>query len=738
MTMVAAAWLSVFLLPAAAAAPQQQAQTTSSTAERPPAPAKAPPPSPGQWLLDTFGAQGMAALQERGYVVLQGKPEAYRLQVVHWKSLEGIARNAKAVAQFSESLANIKLDRDMALPGPLPFLALGELPPEGLMTAELHALLDAMSAFHDECQALASAPNHASAAPAPPASPEPNLFDTPWGKAFANQTHANLMADPQPAVKPYFDTYLSGLHPVPGASAHFTAYAREHYQVDVSSRLAADQRLGEPSDALRADLRRYLGDQSRWHALARIRRQVDEMGKRPTIARDLQRLEAVAAVFRARSELLTELEGAIQTAAPPAPVPELASAGLHLEKPLHLGRHELGDTAVVSGGYWIDGLSAGASIDIDETTFREFPGGLRDAQTRTVRRGNGGPYAFSRRMELAGSDSFTFRSVISAPFGNAVMESLAVPVAQELELALLKLAAADNQNLTCDFKGASAAYARFAESLAGSAGEKPQYRELLETARLRQAQTEGDAGRLAAVEKAMAAARAESAPEACRYDPQATDAAMAMARALPAGCDRRISELRRLRELIARRAADQKAFAANYSQAALHRAACRFALAAEDLSRGLAILDADPAARCGKTAAGARRSELDLLAVRSDELWRARFAEQLRLAPTEPIAAERLELLRPVIARIGTLNRPACFTPEREKAEKLAKAAGAAMVLPDAVAAKLGADSGLADVMADVAAQRRKLATETAALRSKEAKQEAPTHKPAGAAEDGP
>ena len=381
----------------------------------------------------------------------------------------------------------------------------------------------------------------------------------------------------------------------------------------------------------------------------------------------------------------------------------------------------------MSGAYWVDGLAAKQTVDVEETTYRETPGGLRDVETRTVKRGNGGPYAFSRRIMLEDSSPFTFRSVISASPGKSLSDSVAVPVAKDFELALLKLAAADAKGLACAFPDAAAAYAKIEESLADAAAQKDQYRDMLDTVRKRREAASRDAAVLARLEAAVKDSAPDASPEACRYELKRTEAAMSLARSLPPGCDRSLAGLRRQHAFIARRIADQQAFAADARQAASHHRSCNFGLAAEELSRGLAILEADPEADCGQTAQSAKQARADLQTMRSDELWRAAFTEELNAAQAADTPAERLAKLHPLIARIGSLNNPSCFSAPLSRAEKLAKAAGADLVMPDAMASRLGTDEGAAAVVAEVAAQRRNLLAQAEVLETKQKAEQSPT-----------
>jgi hypothetical protein len=696
--------------------------------------AKTASPWPGQWLLEVFGPEGLQALRARGYVVLQGRPDNYRLQKVDWKSLGALVRGTKNSQQFAEAFARLKAGQGLGPAGPLPFLALGDLPPGGLMTAPLHALLEAMAAYHSAWTALAGVSDESAAAAAPAGQ---GLFETPWGKTFSGRVRAEVLPDPAPLADDFFASLLAGVHADRRAADHFAAHMKSRHGTDVLARLADDARAGILSPELRAELVRYLADARRIHALARIRREAVELEKKTSLAGDLRALEAVASVLRSRPGLPAELEGVVLSAPPSAAAPELASAGLHLEKPLRLGQHELGDAVVLSGAYWVDGLADRQKVDVEETTFRETPDGLRDVETRTVKRGVGGPYTFSRRLVLADSVPFTFHSVVSAPTGGAVADAVTVPVAEDFELALLKLAAADAQALACAFPEAAAAYAKLEGSILDAAREKPQYGELLSAARKRRDAAARNAAVLSQLETAAKDSRDDAAPESCRYDLKRTEAALSLARSLPPGCDRVLADLRRQHSFIARRIADQQAFHAAVRQAAANRRSCRFGLASEELARGLAIIEADPEADCGAAAEAAQRARAELDSVRADELWGTAFRDELVAAEAEKTPAGRLAKALPLIARIGSMDDPSCFASARSEAEKLAKAAGAELVMPDALASSLGADEGAPAVVAQVAAQRRKLMTQAEALQTKQDAEQAPATTAAPAVKKG-
>ncbi|MDD5655925.1 MAG: hypothetical protein PHF00_01555 [Elusimicrobia bacterium] len=689
-----------------------------------PAPAAVERPEPGPWLEAAFGPESLAALRRRGIFILQGRPGAWRLRMTDWKALQALSARTQAAQELEPALAKLKAGQALADSGPLAFLPLAELPPSGLVTPPMHALLAAMAAYHDHWTALtrALAEPRATALEAPAGT---DLFAASWGKEFAKSTGADAASEAVPLAKPYFDKVLAGVHRDPAAAAHFVTYVSQRWQADVLNRLETDVSAGLPSEELRGWLRRYLGDQLRIHALADIRRRVSELEKKTSLASDLAELRAAAAVLRGNPKLIAELEGLVQAAAP-APGPELTSAGLHLEKPVRLGQHEQGDAVTVSGAYWVDGLPPGQRVEVEETSLRRTPKGFRDVETRAVKRANGGPYVVSRTFVLEDSRSFLLQSIISAAAGNVIDEAIEVPVAKEFELALGRLASADNQALGCALKEAETSYARLEAQIADAAREKPQYRELLETCRARRQRAVKNAAALAKLEEALPEAASDSSPERCQYDLKRVDDAVDMARSLPAGCDRYLSGLRGQRRIISRRAADQRVFCAADAEAASRRRACDFGAAARGWARGLAILDADPAARCGRTAREALRAEADIRAAGLDERWRAAFSEQLQQAESETTPSGRLSRLNPLLARIGALPDPYCFAAERTRAETLAREAGQALVMPDAVEQRLGGDESAGGAAESVAARRRELLDEAAALRTKLEEEQAP------------
>jgi hypothetical protein len=633
-------------------------------------------------FVSAFGEAGVRTLNARGYIVLQGRGAGRRLAAVHWKALEELAGVAASCRALSPD-----------------FAACRSLPSDGAMTPRLHALASAVAAANEERSALALS----SASLTEPAG-LPNLFETTWGRDFAARRGADRVEDPAALAKPFFDELLGGPRPNPGAAKHFLAIEAARGASGADAKLAADAARGAASDELRATIRRYLQDERRRRGLRRADARVAALSAEKETALDLHALNAVATALAAEPGLLAALETAVSGAPASAGIPKLRSAGLHLQEPTRLNQHELGDEALVSGAYWVDGLEEGASAEIDETTVVETPRGFSGAETRTVRRRNGGPYPFERRLTIEETRPFAVVALVSAASGTVVSERAAIPVGPDYELALRKEAEALQDSSSCDPKSAATAYAELAGLVAAAAKVKPQYRSLLDRAVRGRKTADADAAALARFEKAAAGARADAASQQCGLGVARVDAALALARRLPAGCDRVLPELFAARAALSRRAADGPWFLRASSEARSRRRACDFAGAAERWTEALAVLEADPAARCGGVDAEARAAEAALPAVRRAAAWTETLAKSIDKAGAEASPAGRLALLTPALARLTTLDERGCRRGLESRAEKLAAAAGDAEAGPaDADAARrLPSDAALAAAIDDV------------------------------------
>lgn len=622
-------------------------------------------PEAGAILLgQSIGPEAVALLKKGGYVILpreQGKKENRRLEYVAWEALKNLAAQSSAAAALARAYDQLTSSRPAEAPVlPTDYASLAQLPATGLMTPPLHLLRLMLTASHHEKTALSEA------GAAPRAAAGASLFETRWGREFAKRTHADKIEDPAPLLKPYFDLYLSGPNPDADAQDHFTDYVLNAYDKKISDLLAADIKQAEVSEELCVWLRKYFTDQRRLFSIHSVKTRLAEMDKKGSLSKDLKNLNLIAGIFSQQPGLLAALQDAIKDS-PPGRV-FLTSAGLHLQKPLKLERHELGDTVTLSAGYWVDGLKAGEKAYVEETSFVDNGSqGLSEVESFVTARTNGGPYPLVRLLPLKSSKSLSFRFSIGVHEGNSLSDSIEVPVADNFEKALVKTAQAQNQALSCDFKTAEESLAQLEAELADAAKEKKQYKNLWREIRSHKKSAVKNAAVLTKLEQAIVQSRDDLDPRQCRYETQRTDAAIKTVLSLPAGCDKFLPELNKQWRSIARNRDDQKFFTQSVERGKRLRQSCKFSSAAEEWANALAVLDANPAARCGEFSQVALKLEEDLVILRMEEVARFEFEGKLAAARRESSG----KTLKPLIARAAALPTAACFDGDIARAVKL-------------------------------------------------------------------
>jgi hypothetical protein len=672
-------------------------------------PASAPTPSAAlaSFLSDAVGADGLEILSARGYVVLQGPKGSRRAVAAHWKALERLAAASKSCWSMAAAVdaavsTGAARGADAA--------ACRALPPSGVATPAVRAMAGALAALREESAALS-----ADGASFPDPDPSRNLFAKPWGRELAARAHADLLEDPAPLVRSFFDERLAGPRPDAGAVEHFVAEGAERGVAGLSAQLSSDAAKGAPSEDLKAQLRRYLVDERRrWNA--QVARQ--ELARlRKASGGELADLAAVSAPLAQRPSLLEKAEGSVARPGASGEAPRLRSAGLHLSEPARLGQHELGDEIVFSGAYWVDGLPEGKSVEMEETTFAESEAGYFAVESRRVRRANGGPYTYVRKLRLNAPGSFVARAAVGAETGGAVSERTDVAVASDFELALAKEAEAAGRRLACEPKDAESAYAALEALVAEPARVKPQYKALASRAKRAREESAKDAARLVALDELLAKARLSSSPEQCRYSTADADSALRLIAGLPAGCDQACPELTKLRHMTSRRAADHDWFLKASAEARSKRKSCDLDGAARRWTEALAVLEADPAARCGKAAEEAEAAARELADTRRELAWDAEFNSALEKADLLTGPNGRLDRARSVLARLPTLASAKCLSKTAHRALDVAQKAGADLgpAPSEDLARRLPADTTLASVAAEVRRERARLAAAAAA-----------------------
>lgn len=651
-------------------------------------------------------------LAEHGLLVLQGPKDARRVAAAHWRGLEALGKAAPSCLTLAEEALRAGNDE---LPAQDPDLSeCRALRGAGPMTPGLRALAGTIAALRAERRALAAMGGRRAA-------PGASALEAPWARETVAPRRGDALEDAAPLVGPLFAGPLAGPRPEPDAARRLSEAAAARGVTGLATLISSDAVRGAPSEELRAQLRLALLAERRALTIARAQKALADALASKRLRRELDELAALSRALTARPGLVAELEQA--AAAPPSgAVPRLRSAGLHLQDPTRLGQYELGDEISFSGAYWVDGLPEGASVPLEETTFLETADGFAFVETRAVKRGNGGPYPYARKIRLDSSQPRAARASVSAAAAAPLAERVEVPVAADFELALRKEAAAAGLAQSCDFKGGEAAYAAIEALVAEAAKVKPQYKTLLSRARAGRERAAKDAAALTRLEESVGAARVDSSPEQCQYTTRRVDEALKLARALPPGCDRVLPELTAQRLLIARRADDQDWFRRALADARARRKACALDAAHEGYARALAVLEAGPAARCGRTAEDANAAEAEREAVARDRAWKEEFARLLAAAETRTEPEKRLDLLRPLLARLPALDAAPCLRDEHKRARARAEEAGrAATGTPDADARRrLPAETTLAAVSAEVRRERARL-LEAAATRARAA-----------------
>lgn len=662
----------------------------------------APPSSPAlSLLLESFGAPGVETLAARGVLVLQGKPGARRLAAVHWKALVALDRAASSCLALG-SAADALGKEAPPKSADIGLKACRALPADGLFTPNLAALAAYLQAAHEETWALESS----GASLAGPAG-KPNIFDTPWGKDLSARRHADALENPAALVKPLFDELLSAPRTDKDAAAALAAEASSRGSAAVDGLIAADAEKGALSEELRAQLRKTLVNERRRWAAAKARAAAADLLGKAAVKKELEDLRGIAKGLSARPGLPAALEAAASRATAVSGGPKLLSAGLHLQEPTRLGQHELGDDASASGAYWVDGLAEGASADVEETTAVETDRGFLAVETRSASRKNGGPYPYARTVRIAETRTFAFRTFVSAAGSNALAERAEVSVAKDFELALLRESEAAGLRAACRLKDAESAFTAL-EALVSEAGKtKPQYRDLAVRARDAAKTAKADAEASMKLEEALAAARADSAPQLCRYETTRVDEALKIAKGLPPGCDASLPELHALKATIQKRSVDQSWFLRASSDARSKRKSCDLQGALDRWSEALAALDADPGARCGKAAEEEVKAKAEAAEVARLLAWREVLAKQLAKAEAETEPAKRLAAVRPVTSRLGALDS-GCFSAEKKKADVLASGAAKSLAAPADAEKRLPSDGALYAVVAEIKAERAK------------------------------
>lgn len=674
-------------------------------------------------LEKSVGPDAARILDERGYLALHGRGKSGRLLHAQWAALETLAANARGLSAFVSLYDALRAGKAAETQAPLDRLR--ELPASGLLTGPVRAAMDVAARHLDNEDALGNT--------RPPAGGV-LLYRTPWGRRFAERHRVELASDVRPLAPLYYERYLGGADAPEGAEAHFLRHLEAVYQKKGGADLLARSRAaGTASPEALGWVAKYLLDQRRFLAAARTRERLQALEK-AGLSKDVKDLRAVATALAKAEGLPARLREALERS-PRRTASFSGGDRLHAHGPQ--GRpFDPGDELEITYAYWVDGLGPGRKVEVFELGWLDQgQRGMAARALNAVERGDGGPYVFKARVPVSSSDPAVYRLALRSPDAPELSEEAALEVSPRLEERLRSAARAEHLASECRPSEAAATFSELARELVPLA-RKDQFKRLAAWAEKRAAEAAKEEALRKRLLHLLPGARLYASAEQCEYKPERAAEALSVLKQLPAGCDRldpeegkpalsvRLEEAYRTTE---RRRLVQQAFLEAAGRARRLEEQCKPEEAARLYAGALALLDAEPAARCGEP--GRRHSE-----IRLRELPRARAAKAA-LQSMESIhrqAAARfsakdfagaLGVLNPLLARVDSLpeSERSCYKPLRGKALGLSEAAGISLAAPDRdrAAAALPKDQSEEAVRA-VVARKRRLSQEKALQRAEE------------------
>ncbi|HAH06584.1 MAG TPA: hypothetical protein DCM05_08665 [Elusimicrobia bacterium] len=618
-------------------------------------------------LEDALGAGNVQTLSDRGVLLLSGSKKSRGVLHVQWPLLEQLAAGAEDFSVFAglyvKARAGKEIDGDASA-----LRRIEKMKDAGPLTSAVRAAAAILASQLENI------------GPPPEAKPLPA---TPWGRAFWARTHADLVSDYRPAAHLFFSTLLYGPFKDDQAEAHFLAAQ----PVAVES-LQRDQRAGEASPQTLSAIAAYLTEQKRLWDVSQTRSRLAALERSTNLSRDAKDLSALAERLSSGPDALRALRFALKSKGP-APVARFSGADLHVNLASGSEPYDVGDEAVVSLAYWVEGLSAKDSIEVTEAGFLdEGEAGLSALKTSVLKRSAGGPHTLRYTVPLRSSGRKVFRFLLEAADGASASREAVIEVSPRFDEVVSAAADAESDAQACRLEEAETGFSDLEKSLREA--DKPQFRSLLSWLKPRIKRAAEQAAQAKTLGELMDGVRLHASKERCDFKSEKARRALALLDGLPPGCDRLSApqegaaaglraELETLLRQTELRRANQDAFRASAETARKQEAACRHEEAAEAYASALALLDSDGEARCGPW-------ESDYTAIRLQDLPRARagkaISDDVEAKLVEAQSADHagaLAILTPLIARIDSLESRSCYQALRKKAEELASAAGLAL-----------------------------------------------------------
>ena len=675
---IAFATLLAVLPACAAAAPPPEPQPEAP--KEAPAAEKAVPAAQSAYALlqATMGAEAIEILAERNVLVLSAGKDDRGVLYVHWPSIEALAARAEDLAALAQLYEKVR--------GGAPI----EGDPASLRRVEAMQELGPVTAPVRSAAALLAAhieQSSPAAAEDPARKPLPAL---PWGREFWSRIHGDILTDFQAAARLFFRDLLSGPQRSAPASEFFLSCAKAP---EARAGLERDQAAGKPSQETLASLAACLAEQKRAWDLSLTRERLKAVEKDSSLSKDLKDISSLSARFLASPEIVGRLRDALDSKGP-EPAIRFSGGDIHVHLSAGKEPFDVGDETAVSLAYWIDGAPAKASFEITEAGFLDEGGaGISEVTTSLVRRQSGGPHLVKLPLPLRSSGRKTYRSMLASGDGASANREISYDVSDKLDRVISAAAEAENAFQTCRLEEAELKYAELEAKLADSP-DKPQFKAVGAWLKARPKRVSDARALLKTTLALLDGVRLHASKDLCDFKSDKARAALSLLDSLPAGCDRiagstetirlrdEIEEMLRLTES---RRANQDAFRLAAEKARRLEADCRYEEAEGAYASALALLDADPSARCGAWEAEFTRIRLhDLPRAASYRAFGQELASTQEKASglaskTERNYAQALALATPLIARIDSSPVRDCYRDARRKAEDLAEFAGVSL-----------------------------------------------------------
>lgn len=627
-------------------------------------------------FTEVLGRDAVDSLHDYGYLLRFGdSARDGRIPFVAWKALESlIARRAAWTSLVRAYDTNVESPNLIGKLGDL--RALQSLPSGGFMNSGVKTAVDLLAAHFRDAEAL---PNKATRLQLP------RLFETPVGKVFLARAKVPLRRDAAALAGEYFRELLSGPAAPAEARDHFLSYMSAVYGEDLKKTLIRDRTAAALSDELAKPLIRYLRDQRRLWNVHQTPKRLRALSRHSKLKADLKALKRVLAGMTGTSGLIAKAKEA-WAPTDDAPQAHLEVTDLHVYSLQDSDTIDTGDTIEISIAYWVKGLVPKRKAPVTIAGF--IDGGERGILQRTLsvkKRKNGGPYTFTVRVKMRAFQPVTYRFHLGEPQSSTVQRSVDLSISPRLAEMHAQAAAAENLRLICRFDEAAEALRELGAEL-GSLTGKFQFKAMLKDVKRRSAQLADERERLAQLRDGLDGARLHSIPDQCDYRTARVERALKLLGKLPPGCGLLkengetplANELESLFRKTGARRANQEGFRRAAAEARELEETCRFRKATRRYATALALLDADPEARCGVW-----RREHGILSRRDINRARsaASFAERAerrihaasrRLAKGESAAV--LEILNPLITALSTLENARCYKPQLKRARELASA----------------------------------------------------------------